>query len=161
MKNSERFFSFEASKAKIENWCAYRDRSVEETKQKLYSYGLKESQVEKILAELAELSFLDDERFAESYVTGKFRIKSWGKTKIYANLSQKKIKKEFIQSALDQIDFDEYLATAQRLIEKKWELLEKEKDAWTRKQKVIKYVASRGFEFGVIQEAMANTQLQE
>lgn len=156
---SERFFSFEDSQAKIENWCAYRDRSVEETKQKLFSYGINEQQVQKILSDLHESNFLDDKRFAESFASGKFRIKSWGKTKIYAHLSQKRINKEHIQEALSQIDYDEYVSTAEKLIVKKWGLLEREKDNWTRKQKVIKYLASRGFEFGVIQEAFTNTQL--
>lgn len=159
MEKSERFFSFENSKIKIENWCAYRDRSVEETKQKLYSYGLTTKQVDSIIEDLSASNFLDDKRFAESFVTGKFRIKSWGKQKIYMHLMQKNIQKDFVQQALDAIDYDEYLSTAQTLIEKKWALLEREKDPWIRKQKVTKYVAGRGFEYGVIQEAFANTQL--
>jgi regulatory protein len=159
MEKSERFFSFENSKAKIENWCAYRDRSVDETKQKLFSYGLSPQQVEKIIVHLTELNFLDDKRFAESFVTGKFRIKNWGKQKIFMHLMQKKIQKDFVQDALNSIDYDEYVSTAQVLVEKKWALLEREKDDWTRKQKVIKYVAGRGFEFNVIQEAFSNIQL--
>lgn len=159
MNQSERFFSFEDSKFKIENWCGYRDRSVDETKKKLFSYGLDVSQVDKLITELTEDKFLDDERFADSFVSGKFRIKSWGKQKIYAHLLQKRIDKVVITAALATIDYDEYVATAQRLVEKKWRLLEKEKDDWKRKQKVIQYVAGRGFEFGVINEAFFNAQL--
>ncbi len=92
-------------------------------------------------------------------MSGKFRIKSWGKQKIYAHLLQKRIDKVVITAALATIDYDEYVATAQRLVEKKWRLLEKEKDDWKRKQKVIQYVAGRGFEFGVINEAFFNAQL--
>ena len=159
MEQSGRFFSFEDSKSKIENWCAYRDRSVDETKQKLYSYGLNSTQVDKLILELTDDKFLNDERFAESFVTGKFRIKSWGKQKIYAHLSQKRIDKKLITSALATLDYDEYLATAQRLVEKKWKLLERESDQWKRKQKVIQYVAGRGFEFDAINEAFSNAQL--
>jgi regulatory protein len=159
MENSERFFSFEDSKVKIENWCGYRDRSVDETRQKLFSYGMNPQQVEKIISELQEMNFLDDKRFAESFVTGKFRIKAWGKSKIYAHLLQKRIAKELITEALASIDYDEYLATAQKLIDKKWTSLEKEKDTWTRKQKVFKFLASRGFDYDVIQESFANLQL--
>ncbi len=159
MNQSERFFSCEDSKFKIENWCGYRDRSINETKQKLFSYGLDTAQVDKLITQLIEDKFLDDERFADSFVSGKFRIKSWGKQKIYAYLLQKKIDKAFITSALASIDYDEYVATAKHLVEKKWRLLEKEKDDWKRKQKVIQYVAGRGFEFDVINEAFFNAQL--
>ena len=159
MEKSGRFFSFENSKIKIESWCAYRDRSVDETKQKLFSYGLNEKEVDLILLHLEESGFLDDERFAESFVTGKFRIKSWGKKKIYMSLLQKRIEKSLITKALESIAYDDYLASAQKLIEKKWSLLEKEKDVWTRKQKVIQYLASRGYEYAVVEEAFTNAQL--
>ena len=38
-------------------------------------------------------------------------------------------------------------------------ILEKEKDVWTRKQKVIQYLASRGYEYAVVEEAFTNAQL--
>jgi regulatory protein len=159
MEKSGRFFSFENSKTKIENWCAYRDRSLDETKQKLYSFGLSDKEVNIIVLQLSDSGFLDDTRFAESYVTGKFRIKNWGKKKIYMNLLQKKIDKSLIASALDKIDYDEYVAVTQKLVEKKWNSLEREKDSWKRKQKVIQFLASRGFEFSVVEEAFSNLQL--
>jgi regulatory protein len=82
-----------------------------------------------------------------------------GKAKDLRLPSPKKIDKAFITSALASIDYDEYVATAKHLVEKKWRLLEKEKDDWKRKQKVIQYVAGRGFEFDVINEAFSNAQL--
>lgn len=159
MEKSERFFSFDVSKTKIENWCAYRDRSVAETEQKLFTYGLTNKQVQKIISELKEMNFLDDRRFALSFVTGKFRIKKWGKQKIYMHIQQKRISKDFVRDAIASIDYDEYLETAKAIVEKKWALLAKEKDVWTRKQKVIQYLAGRGFEFDVIQEAFKEAQL--
>ena len=159
MKNSERFFSFEDSKSKIENWCAYRDRSINETRQKLSAYGLTENEIERVLSHLLEFGFLDDKRFADSFVSGKFRIKNWGKQKIYSHLLQKGIDKSLIQDALQQIDYDDYLGVIQVLLEKKWIALTKEKDPWKRKQKVIQFLAGRGFEFGAIQEAFTNAQI--
>lgn len=156
MEKSERFFSFEDAKAKIENWCAYRDRSENETVQKLLTFDLNEKEIARTIQHLKVQNFIDDKRFAESYVTGKFRIKNWGKKKIYAHLLQKHIDKSHISEALMAIDYDEYLQVAQKIIEKKWNALIRESDDWKRKQKVIQYAASRGFEFGVIQEAFDN-----
>jgi regulatory protein len=161
MKNSECFFSFEEAQNKIEYWCGYRDRSVHETIQKLISYGQPEKDIVTIISHLKELNFLDDERFVNSFVSGKFRIKQWGRKKIYAQILQKRVDKGLIQKALYEIDDEEYFNTIRHLIDKKTRLLSNEKDPWKKKQKVLQYLISRGFEYDLVQEVMASKSREE
>jgi len=130
---------------KAESWCAYQERSQQEVRNKLYEYGLHYNEVEELISELIMTNFLNEERFAMAYVSGKFNIKKWGRAKIKQGLKFKKVPDKLIQKALNSIDGDEYLANLLAVAEKKAKVLS-EKDPLKRKYKLITYLQGRGFE---------------
>src|ERR1700741_430415 len=67
---------------KAENYCAYQERSQQEVREKLYEWGVYPSVIERIVSKLIENNFLNEERFAIAYATGKLRQKGWGRNKI-------------------------------------------------------------------------------
>ena len=67
---------------KMERYCAYRDRCRREADEKLRSFGLTEDENTVIMRSLEDGRFLDEERFARSFVRGKYRIKKWGETRL-------------------------------------------------------------------------------
>lgn len=130
---------------KIKQWCAYQERSQNETRYKLYEYGLKELEVEEIISKLISENFLNEERFAMALAGGKFRIKHWGKIKIKIELKKHKISDYSINKALKAIDGDDYINILTLVLEKKirqTKVKEKQKLFYT----VLNYAASRGFE---------------
>ena len=141
------------AKQKIESWCAYQERSHFEVREKLYSYGLYSSEVEQIIASLITDNFLNEERFALAYVSGKFRIKKWGRVKIKQGLKQKRVSEYCIKKGINSIDPDEYEKTLYDLIEKKAASV-KEKNEFKRKSKIALYAISRGFESDLVWEAL-------
>lgn len=143
-------FSFNEVKSKLERFCAYQDRCVAEVMTKIQSFQLKPNEVETLLYFLKEEKYLDENRFAESYVSGKLKIKCWGRIKIKQALKLKQVSAEIISSAISQIDGEEYSAIIQKLVERKNKELFAEKDRWKRNAKIMRYLQSKGFESDLI-----------
>ena len=152
-------FSFLEAKAKVEAYCAYQERCHSEVTKKLRSFGLDEEQSGRIIAYLIENNYLNEERFAISYASGKLRIKHWGRMKIKQGLMAKFIPKKIIQTALYSFDDEEYEKIFNNLAERKWKDLEREKDPWQKKAKLMRFLQSRGFEQEMIYEWLASTSL--
>ena len=127
--------------AKLERYCAYQERSEAEVRKKMGTLAVPVAMAEEIVKELKAGDFLNEPRFAESYVRSKLKEK-WGKLKIRQGLYQKGIAAEVIQVQMDQIDDDQYLAIVRETIEK-WKRLNS-KDADNR-PKLIRHMLSKGF----------------
>jgi len=138
---------------KIKNWCAYQERSQNEVRQKLYEYHLEPEDAEQIIATLISENFLNEERFALTFTSGKFRIKQWGRNKIKVELRKHKVSDYSINKALKSIDGDEYEKTIIKVIEKKLRLT---RSTDRRKQfyGTLTYLASRGFESDLVTEQL-------
>ena len=143
---------------KAESWCAYQERSQQETRNKLYEYGLHQREVEDLITELIVTNFLNEERFAMAYVSGKFNIKKWGRIKIKQGLKFKKVPDKLIQKALNSIDGDKYLANILATAEKKLKVIN-EKDAIKKKYKLITFLQSKGFENDLIFDVLKANNL--
>jgi regulatory protein len=140
---------------KAQAYCAYQDRCSSEVVQKLRNWGVDDARIPKIIETLIADKFLDDLRFAQSFVSSKFRLKHWGRNKLVYELRLKKIPSDFISLAIESIEENEYSATLQTLISKKTKEV-KDTDAFRKKQKIARYLISKGFEselvFGMLKE---------
>ncbi|TKC06283.1 regulatory protein RecX [Pedobacter frigoris] len=147
-----------AALAKAEHYCAYQERSQQEVRDKLYEWGLWSNDVEETISELIQTNFLNEERFAMAYVSGKFNIKGWGKIKIKQGLKLKKVPDKMIVNVLKTINYDDYLRTILTCAEKKLKTIS-EKEAYKRKYKLVNYLLTRGFENDLILEVLKNNNL--
>jgi len=143
---------------KAGHYCAYQERSQQEVRDKLYEWGLWPAAVENIIVKLIGDGFLNEERFAKAYATGKFRQKAWGKIKIKQGLKLKKVPDVLIKKALNGINYDDYLETLRIIIEKKSTILN-ESNAYKRRYKLQQYALGRGFESDLITEVLKDSEL--
>jgi regulatory protein len=143
---------------KAEHYCAYQERAQQEVRDKLYEWGLWPAAVENTISLLITAGFLNEERFAKAYATGKFRQKAWGKTKIKQGLKFKRVPDVLIKKALFTINYDDYLQTLQNVLQKKAALVS-EKDAFKRRYKLQQYAMGRGFESDLIADVLKNSDL--
>lgn len=104
---------------KLERYCAYQDRCTQEVLTKLRSLQVEEKEAQQILRLLKNDGFVDDERYAQSYIRGKVGLKQWGKQKIRMSLLQKGIPKELINKYLEYITPQQYTDNLQAAV-RKW-----------------------------------------
>lgn len=145
--------TIEEALQKLKHFCSYQERSHYETQQKLYSLGLYKKDVEILLTQLIEENYLNEERYAKAFVSGRFRIKQWGIIKIKYELQQHKVSSYNITKALKSIDKTDYLATLQALAVKKWASLKSEQYL-NRQAKTTSFLLQRGFEPNLIATAI-------
>lgn len=132
-------------------YCAYRDRSQKEVEDKLLEMRMIPAAREKIIIKLMQENFLNEERFARSFVRGKFRIKKWGRYKIKQELKLREISSPIIKLAMTEIKESEYRSTLYSLAEKKLGLLT-EKDRYKLKKKLSDHLLSKGYEASLVYE---------
>lgn len=138
---------------KTMQYCAYQDRCHKEVEQKLNKLGMYEEAKAHIFAKLIEDDFLNEERFAKSYARGKFRVKKWGKLRIVRELKFRQISQYNINTALKEINEEDYLKTISELVNYKFKLLGKDKSNAS-KQKIYQYLAYRGYENQLIYDCL-------
>jgi regulatory protein len=137
--------SKEQALQKLRQYCAYQERSHSEVQQKLWDIKARRAEHDEIIAALIEEDYLNEERFALQYVGGKFRMKDWGRKKIYYALKEKKVSEYNIKKALKGINEEDYRKTLQELAEKKYQSLKGEQYL-VRKKKTMDYLLQKGFE---------------
>lgn len=107
--------------------------------------------IDNIVVHLIQQNYLNEERFAKAFVRGKFRIKKWGKNRLIRELKFREISQFSINSALNEIELDEYYNTLDELILKRIDQV-KEKNKYKKKKKVADYLLYRGWESHLIYE---------
>jgi regulatory protein len=139
-----------ATKQKIAKFCAYQERSHQQVRAKLKDLGVNGDDAEEAIVWLIEENFLNEERFAKAFCTGKFRHNDWGKIKIKHELKQLGVSEYCIKNGLNEIEDEEYLVTIQKLIQSKLHQLEKETNLYIKKQKTMAFLVQKGYESNLI-----------
>jgi len=153
VSSNKKIYTASQALEKAQKTCAYQERCQQEMRLKIRLWGINEDETEQIIVELIIHGFINEERFAHSFVRGKFNIKKWGRNKIVYALRQKQISETCIKTALNEIDGDRYYKTLVKLIAKKTPQVKASK-SYIKKQKIIKYFISRGYEYDIILDAL-------
>ena len=130
---------------KMMRYCAYQERCEQEVLDKIQQYDLDSEEEFQLIQYLKNEKFLNEERYAQAFVRGKFNYNKWGKVKIVQALKQKGIPSDIISIGLEEINSQEYFQVLVELFNKKAKGL-KAKDDYDRKAKLVRYLASKGFE---------------
>ncbi|WP_029037353.1 regulatory protein RecX [Salinimicrobium xinjiangense] len=150
-KESGKSYTVKEATLKLMQYCAYRDRSQKEVEEKLVEMRMIPAAREEIIIKLMQENFLNEERFARSFVRGKFRIKKWGRHKIKQELKLREISSPLIKLAMTEINENDYRSTLYSLAEKKLALLS-ETDKFKLKKKLVDHLLRKGYEGSLVFE---------
>ncbi|NER17129.1 regulatory protein RecX [Spongiivirga citrea] len=151
MKQSTQSYTVTEAKRKLEAYCAYQERCHKEVVQKLRGMNMIPLAIDTVVSHLIEHNFLNEQRFAQSFARGKFNIKKWGRNRIVRELKIRDISKYNINSALKEIDINNYHKTLDTLAKKRLAQI-KEKNLYKRKKKLADYLLYRGWESHLVYE---------
>lgn len=136
---------------KVLRYCAYQDRCTQEVRNKLATFDIPASEKEKFVKLLVDEGYLDDERYASTFVRSKIHLKKWGVNKIRMALKMKGISDEIIANALSEIDPEIYREELIKVLKAK---KINETDPYKRKAILAQYAMQKGYEPGLVWEVV-------
>lgn len=128
------------------NYLAHKPRTEEEVRRKLRKTEAAPTVIEDVVERLHELSYLDDEAYAEDYVRNRFASKKYGPVRIRRELVERGVDRHVAEEAVADLFAEEDPdAAAREHAEKRWGRLDDEEDPRRRRQKLYRYLRRRGF----------------
>ena len=131
--------------------CSRAEYSVYDIKEKLYKWGVESREQDEVIEYLCKNNYINEERYAECFVSEKFRLKHWGRIKIAYALRKKRIADDYIYSAFENIDEEAYFNTLKEIIRSKGKCGIKD---FKQRASVYNFALSRGFEPELINSAL-------
>ena len=142
---------------KVLRYCAYQDRCTQEVRTKLAIFDMPDSEKEKIVKLLVDEGYLDDERYASTFVRSKIHLKKWGVNKIKMSLKMKGISDKIITNALSEIDPEIYREELIKVLKAK---KTNETDPYKRKAKLAQYAIQKGYEPTLVWNMLSSFDLK-
>lgn len=125
------------------------------TKKDVYDYlirkGFSDEETSEVCDYIEEVGLVDDDLYVKFFVEDSFRTKNKGARKIVYELKQRGIDDDKIEEAIEEASDMEYEALKEAY-ERKLEATKSETDPYKRKNKIIRFLISRGFDYSDIKD---------
>ncbi|WP_291065942.1 MULTISPECIES: regulatory protein RecX [unclassified Empedobacter] len=160
--NPKKIYTIDEIKDKMAKYCLYQDRCHWEVEKKLRDFDLIPEAKDEILFKLIHYGFLNEERFVHNFVRGKVNQKMWGRNRLRQELKMRQIDQKLIEKAFkEEIDLDKYWNNLLHLTQKKFNLLASERESFKKINKVKAYLAYKGYEFDLMNDAIEIVKTKE
>jgi regulatory protein len=128
----------------------HRDHSKSELKRKLQQRGFASEVIDAVVLECERLNYIDDKRTARVYIS-QLKRKRFGKRHIRMALKKKRL----YSAAIEDILLENYAKIEERknadqLLQKKKKTFNREEDLKKRRDKIYRFLYSRGFNKDII-----------
>ena len=148
------FSDIERAKSRAINYISGKLKTKYEVRLKLKEKDFTEDIIDEVIDILEREEYLNDRLYCEVFIEDKKQLNGYGKNKIKSLLIQKGISKSVFEDFLDEFEYEEEFDNALKMGIKKLNLLSNEEDIFKKKQKLINYLAYRGFSFDVINDVL-------
>jgi regulatory protein len=126
-------------------YCSTAERCKDDIRKKMEIAGMPDEAIERTLAYLVKEKFIDEERYARSFVNDKLRFNKWGRVRINYELCKKNLPPSLCKEVLESVEDATWQSVLFSLLEakKKTIRVEDEREAFG---KLLRFAAGRGFE---------------
>ena len=130
---------------RLEALCSRSEQCTGEARKKLANWGINHNDAEQIVASLVQRRFIDDRRFCRAFDRDKVMFAHWGRRKITLSLIQKRLDRDIISEAIDDIDENEYLSILKKIVLAKAKTIV-DAETYDGRTRIFRFAVSRGFE---------------
>ena len=145
--------TYEQALGRMAALCSTAEHCESEIREKLQRAALTETDIQRIVDYLYDEQYMDTARYCRAFAHDRLRFAHWGRVKIQQSLRQRGLPESDIQYALDDLPSDEYNGVLEGLLEQKARSLHDEDD-YTRRGKLIRFAAGRGFTIDEVLHAL-------
>ncbi len=139
--------SFDEGLSRMAALCSVSEHCESEVREKLQKVAMPAADIQRIVDRLYDDDYLNTTRYCRAFSRDKLRFAHWGRIKIQQALRMKGLPDADIRQALNDLDEElgeEYRSILEEALEQKSRTLHDEDD-YTRRGKLIRFAASRGF----------------
>lgn len=130
----------------------YRSRTGKELERRLLQKGYPEEVVAQVISKLEDINLVNDERFADEWVTNRVSHRPQGKSRMQWELRRKGVAPGIVDASLAQVDEDTEFGMALELAEKKLGGARvQDRDA---KRKLAGFLQRRGFHWETVSRVL-------
>lgn len=141
---------------RLKHLCAGSEKCLYDIRQKLLHWNLAE-EVDSICSKLLSENYIDEARYAESFVKDKVRFSKWGRIKARYNLRMKGVADSDIDEAMSALPQEDYAEMVAKELDKKMRSL-KDSDDFKKKQKLYAFAAQRGYEQDLVRSVLGDLE---
>ncbi len=145
MEKEEKKIDIKKIYASMARKCSAKECCTFDIKRSLQRKTVPENQISEIISLLQKNKFIDDRRYARSFINDKLKFNKWGKTKIAFALQQKEIERQIVDEVFADIPDKNLIDELKPLLEKKAKSIRGE-NVFENRNKLIRFALGRGFE---------------
>lgn len=132
-------------------YLSYAPRTEHQVRQRLTRKGFTKNELDDIIADLYELGYIDDRRYAVEYAEARFRNKGYGPGRIRRELAEDGVSSDYVAEAVAAAaSTDMYSMSARKIAEKFRDRVEGTLPE--RKKKLADYLIRRGYGYTLSKE---------
>jgi regulatory protein len=150
--------TYEQALSRMAALCSTSEHCESDIRQKLAKAAMPPADIERIVTYLYDNAYLDTARYCNAYASDQLRFAHWGRMKIAQALRIKGLPQTDISEALDLLPEEAYASVLHDLLRQKARTLHDE-DEYTRRAKLMRYAAGRGFTANEIIDAMDSVNI--
>jgi regulatory protein len=148
MEASNSKLSLTDLKLYIEAWCSTKEVCISEVKTKMRKWHISEYESDKLIAQMLESGFINEERYANAFTHDKLILDKWGPQKVRSALKLKGIKETIISKAISEQNVNQENILSEILVKK----MKSFKQLAPREiyAKLMRFGLSRGFDYSLV-----------
>jgi regulatory protein len=137
---------------RLRGLCSRREYCVEDIRQKAVKALEGDiAAASEVVETLVKEKYVDDLRYASAFARDKASIQGWGEVKIRYMLSAKKVSREIIDQALDEIDTERASSKLRKLLETKYRSLREDPQC---RLKLLRFALGRGYGYDEVSKVV-------